>query len=155
MKKIKFLGLSLMCLIAVMLLNSAAYASNIGVVDLSKVIESYSKAQEVSADLKIKETELQKFIEDAQKKIEKAKTPVEKKNLEDRLGEQFNIKRNVFAKEQADKWQQIEDKVLKKITEVSKKQKMDIVLNQQSVIIGGKDITDEIIKQLNKETKKR
>jgi len=131
-----------------------ASAKSPGVVDLTKVIENYTKAQEVSADLKVKETELQKFIADAQKKINDAKTPLEKKNIEEKLSEEFNIKRNVFAKEQAEKWQQIEEEIIVKINEVSKEKNLELILNKQAVIIGGEEITEEVIKRLNESVKK-
>lgn len=154
MRKLKLFISTLICMFMLISCACAVSAKNTGVVDLSKVIENYTKAQEVAADLKLKEGELQKFITEAQEKIKKAESPVEKKNLEEKLGEQFNIKRNAFAKEQSEKWQNIENKVFEKIKKVAAEKKLDIVLNKQSVIIGGNDITEEVIKQLNEDAKK-
>ena len=75
------------------------------------------------------------------------------KNLEEKLGEQFNIKRNAYAKDQSQKWGVIEDTVIKIIKEVSSSKKFDLVLNKQVVIDGGSDITDEVIKKLNTQSK--
>ena len=140
----------LLAVMSVMLGYSAkSYAVGTAVVDLDKIRENYTVSQELSADLKIKESELQKFVADAQKQIQEAKTPLEKKNLEEKLGEQFNIKRNAYAKDQSQKWGVIEDTVVKSIKEVAASKKFDLVLNKQVVIDGGSDITDEVIKKLN------
>lgn len=146
------------CLLFSMLMLTTAYtakakSTDFGVVDLNKVIDNYTQAQEVAAEIKVKEAELQKFLMDAQKKVKEAKTPVEKKNLEERLGEEFNIKRNAFVKEQSEKWEKVENNIFETIEELHKKNKFDLTFNQKSVIIGGTDITEEVIKELNKNAK--
>jgi len=133
--------------------SAKSYATGTAIVDLDKVRENYSVAQELAADLNVKETELKKFVEEAQKQIQNAKTPLEKKNFEEKLGEQFNIKRNAYAKDQAQKWNVIENVVVKTIKDVSNTKKFDLVLNKQVVIEGGADITDEVIAKLNAEIK--
>ncbi|OGH99325.1 MAG: hypothetical protein A2039_03625 [Candidatus Melainabacteria bacterium GWA2_34_9] len=133
--------------------SAKSYAEGTAVIDLDKIRENYTVAQELSADLKIKEAELQKFVIDAQKQMQEAKSPLEKNNLEAKLGEQFNIKRNAYAKDQTQKWGVIEDTVIKIIKEVSSSKKFDLVLNKQVVIDGGSDITDEVIKKLNTQSK--
>ena len=130
--------------------SSKSLAGGNAVVDLEKVRENYSVSQELSAELQVKEAELQKFITDAQKKIKEAKTNVEQKNLEEKLGQQFNIKRNAYIKDQAEKWNKIETDVINTIKEVSSAKKYDMVFNKQVVIVGGTDITDEVLKKLNK-----
>jgi len=150
MKKI----IVLLAVMSVMLGYSVkSFAAGTAVVDLDKIRENYTKSQELAADLRVKESELQKFVVDAQKQIETTKTPLEKKNLEEKLGEQFNIKRNAYAKDQAQKWGAIEDAVVKSIKEVSNEKKFDLVLNKQVVIDGGCDITDDVLAKLNAPTK--
>ena len=135
--------------------SAKSFAAGTAVVDLDKIRENYTKAQELSADLKVKETELQKFVADAQKQIQEAKSPLEKKNLEEKLGEQFNIKRNAYAKDQGQKWGVIEDAVIKSIKAVSAAKKFDLILNKQVVIDGGSDITDEVLAKLNTQAKSK
>lgn len=97
---------------------------------------------------------LTQFALDATKKIEEAETPVEKKNLDEKLSQQFNIKKNAFAKEQSEKWESIQDNIFNCIEKVTKEKKLEMVFNKSAVIIGGVDITDEVIKKLNEEAKK-
>ena len=130
--------------------SSKSIAGGNAIVDLDKIRENYTVAQELSADLQVKEAELQKFIDDAQKKIKEAKTKVEQQNLEEKLGQQFNIKRNAYIKDQAEKWNKVETSVITSIKEVSASKKYDMVFNKQMVIVGGTDITDDVLKILNK-----
>ena len=135
--------------------SAKSFATGTAVVDPDKIKENYNAAQEISADLKIKESDLQKFLDDAKKQIDTAKTPLEKKNLTEKLGQQFDIKRNAYAKDQAEKWSVIEANVIKAIKEVSALNKYDLVLNKQIVIDGGCDITDDVLKKLNATTVKK
>jgi Skp family chaperone for outer membrane proteins len=126
-----------------------AFAQQIGVVDLDKVVNNYSKAQDVSADLKVKEAELQKFLADAQKQLKDATSPVEKKNLEDKLTQQFKSKSDEFKDAQIKQWKQIEDSIFSAIETVSKTNKLDVILVKSSVLLGGTDVTDQILTLLN------
>jgi Skp family chaperone for outer membrane proteins len=129
--------------------GAKAFAANIGKVDLDKVVSSYTKAQDVSADLKVKEAELQKFLADAQKKLKDTTSPVERKNLEDKLTQEFQIKSQNFRDTQIKQWKEIEDNVFKALETTAKEQKLDVILSQQSVLIGGTDVTDKVLLLLN------
>ena len=97
MKNLKFLIAALICAVLMITHTAAAYAKEIGVVDLTKVLENYTLAQEVSADLNVKKAELEKFVVDAQEKIKNSTSPLEKKNTEEKLSEQFNINPDLGA----------------------------------------------------------
>lgn len=142
--------LSVALISAVSLSSVAAYAAGVGVVDLDKVVSNYSKAEDVSTDLKNKEIELQKFLTDAQKKLKEAATPVEKKQLEDKLTAEFKTRSDSFKDAQVKEWKQVEDNVYGAINQTAKDQKLDLVLNKASVLVGGTDISDDVIKVLNK-----
>ena len=126
-----------------------ANAQEVGIVDLDKVISNYSKAQDVSADLKVKEADLQKFLADAQKQLKDAGSPVEKKNLEDKLSAEFKTKADNYRELQIKQWKQIEDNVFNAINQVSKEKKLDVILNKAAVLQGGSEITDQVLNLLN------
>lgn len=128
-----------------------AFAAEIGVVNLDDILSGYSKYQDLSADLKVKDAELQKFLADAQKQLKDANTPVERKNLEAKLSSVFKQKSDAFRDLQARQYKQIEDNVYVAITTVSKTKKLDVVLNKSSVLIGGADITKDVLALLNSE----
>ncbi len=141
---------AVIALIAVLTLsNAAAFAETIGVVDLDKVVNNYKQAQDVSAELKVKEAELQKFLADAQKKLKNTSTPVERKNLEEKLTKEFKKKSESFRSYQVNQMKAIEKNVFDTIDKVAKEQKIDVVLNKATVLKGGADLTDKILMILN------
>jgi Skp family chaperone for outer membrane proteins len=146
--KTLLLGLAL---VAMMVLTPlGAFAQSIGTVDADKIIANYSKAQDVEADLKVKEAEIQKFIAEAQKQIKNATTPVEKSNLEKKLSEEFRQKQTEYRQLQLDESKKINDDILSAIDTVAQQQSLDLVLAKGAVFIGGKDITDSVLQMLNK-----
>lgn len=150
MNNMKKLFISFVLIAITMFVSLAANADTIGTVDLDKILANYTKAQSVSADLQVKEAELQKFIADAQKQLKTATTPVDKKNLEDKLTDEFQKKGQAFKDEQAKQWKMIEDNVYAAISTVAKSKKIDVVINENSVLMGGVDITEDVTTYLNK-----
>ncbi|EKE03030.1 MAG: hypothetical protein ACD_20C00287G0013 [uncultured bacterium] len=142
--------LTTLAVVSVIGFSGLASYAEVAVVDLDKVISNYSKAQDVSADLKVKEAELQKFLADAQKQLKNATSPVDKKNLETKLTNEFKTKADSFRELQIKEWKEIEDTVFNAIDKVSKGKKADLVLNKASVLQGGVDITDQVINIINK-----
>lgn len=126
-----------------------SYAQEVGIVDLDKVGNNYTKAQDLSADLKIKEAELQKFIADAQKQLKDTSSPVDRKNLEDKLSTDYKTKVESYNDFQLKQLKQIDDNVFSAIDQVAKTKKIDLVLNKTSVLQGGVDLTDSVLGLLN------
>lgn len=153
MNKLKKLSVSFVFVVITMLSGLAANADTVGVVNLDKVMADYTKAQTVLADLQVKDAELKKFIADAQKQLKTAVTPVEKKNLEDKLSQDFQVKGQAFKDEQVKQWTLLEDTILDSVKTVSKSMKIDVVLNDSSVLVGGTDITEAVTAYLNKQSK--
>jgi len=129
-----------------------SYAENVGIIDLDKIGSNYAKAQDFTTDLKVKEAELQKFVADAQKKLKDAASPVERKNLEDKLSNEYKTKSDNFRDLQLKALKDIDDSVFAAIDKVSKTQKLDLILNKSVVIQGGSDITDQVLNILNVST---
>ncbi|MEW5819053.1 MAG: OmpH family outer membrane protein [Cyanobacteriota bacterium] len=124
-------------------------AQTIGTVDADKIIANYNKAQDVEAELKVKEAEIQTFIAEAQRKIKNASTPVEKSNLEKQLSEEFRDKQTEYRKMQLDESKKINEEIIAAIEKIAGSQSIDLVLAKGAVFIGGIDITDEVLKSLN------
>ncbi|MFA6989154.1 MAG: OmpH family outer membrane protein [Candidatus Gastranaerophilaceae bacterium] len=141
--------LATLAVLSIVSFSNMAHASGTAVVDLEKILGSYQKAQDVSADMKVQEAELQKFLADAEKQLQNAKTPVDKKNLETKLSNEFKLKSDKYRDNQIQKWKEIEDTILGSIKTVSTVKNYDIVLKKSSVIMGGCDITDDVLNILN------
>ncbi|MEI7475703.1 MAG: OmpH family outer membrane protein [bacterium] len=143
------MSVTFICLFTTM----ASYSETLGVVDLNKILANYAKAQNVSADLKVKEADLQKFVADAQKQLKGTANPMENKKLEDKLTAELNSRAANLKEEQTKQLKQVEDNINQTITAVAKAHKIDVVFNRASIVLGGTDLTDEILTTLNADNK--
>jgi outer membrane protein len=129
-----------------------ANSSDIGVVDFQKVVQSYAKAKDFAAQDESKKKEL-KDVRDSlatQLKDAENKSPVEKKALEDKLNEQFSVKLKEYRT-----WAVTQDEALRKsidtaVQAVAKEQNVSMILIKPAVVQGGRDLSEEVIKKLNK-----
>ncbi|MDD3012854.1 MAG: OmpH family outer membrane protein [Candidatus Gastranaerophilales bacterium] len=131
--------------------NTGVFAEEIGTVDINKIINNYSKAQEVVADLKIKESELQKFVAEARKDL-KLNTTTDKKDLEDKYTKEFKQKTNAFKQEEIKQLSVIQRDIAKAIKNVADTKNIKSVFKKESMIMGSQDLTDEVLKILNAKT---
>lgn len=145
----KLLG-AVAVLVAVLCINSSAYAvENVAVINMETIYNGYTKAQDLADQLKIKDADIQKFVADAQIQLKKVATPVEKKNLEDKLSSDYKNMVESFQKYKDTQLKSIDDTILKTITDVAKTNKYDYVAHKATFIIGGADITTTVLTKLN------
>ena len=132
----------------------SANAATIGYIDSQKVISSYEKTKKAQEQFKKKEQFFQDEVAKRQKQVEKEKN----KNISDgdlrRLAEKFNKElepqRNDMIESQKKMMQEIQDDLVKATEATAKRMGIEVVMDKQLIITGGTDITDEVIKQLNK-----
>lgn len=134
--------------ISVLISNTGVFAEEIGTVDISKIVNNYSKAQEVVADLKIRESELQKFVAEARKDL-KLNTAADKKVLEDRYNKELKQKSEAFKQDEIKQLSVIQADIAKAIKNVADKKNIKSVFKKESMVMGAQDLTDEVIKELN------
>lgn len=146
LKKI-FITLAIISMVSFSGLHSFA---DTGVVDLDKVINNYSKYLDFAADMKVKQADVEKFVADTNIQLKDAKTPLEKKNLEEKATKDYEDRIQSIKENQIKQLKEIEDNVYSVIEKTSKCKKIDMVFNKSSVLYGGVDLTDEVIATLNK-----
>ncbi|MDD3012261.1 MAG: OmpH family outer membrane protein [Candidatus Gastranaerophilales bacterium] len=134
--------------------NASALADQLGVVDINKILQDYSKSQSARADIKIKEAEIQKFIENAKKSVNAAKTKTEKKKLEAKYNTDLKQKVTAINAAQSRKLQEIQTNIFNAVKCVAAQKQISTVLTKESVILGGENLTDEVIKVLNEQPAK-
>lgn len=120
----------------------------VAIVDIQKIVES---SPEISA-LKItrqKDMEsLIKFAEVARADVEKETNTTKKKALEDGYNKELNIKKVNFDKDFTQKLSDYDKNITTLIDKKAKSMGYDLVLIKTSVLSGGTNITDEIIKEI-------
>ena len=148
-------------LIASVLLATSAFADKIGVVDSQKAFFQFSEtkkaqqalegqAKKVENEARQKEVALQKEFVSLQAKGDKL-TDAEKKAFE-KKSQDFqsflNASQNNLNKEQMTKLKRIEDIYEKAVKKVAADGKYDYVFEAEALKVGGEDITDKVLKQM-------
>ncbi|OGH98032.1 MAG: hypothetical protein A2039_00405 [Candidatus Melainabacteria bacterium GWA2_34_9] len=128
----------------------ASAAQTIGFVDMSKILSSYSKAQSITTSVNNQQNEIQKMLTDARSQVNNAKTDTEKAELEKKLTEEIQQKNNVFKAEYEKNVQSLQDNIVNSVKKVAENKKIDCIFRKDNVIIGGKDITEDVLAELNK-----
>ncbi|MCK4260063.1 MAG: OmpH family outer membrane protein [Halanaerobiales bacterium] len=139
-KKI-FLAMSILVVLAMAIAGcTSSPGEKIGVIDISRVIKESPKAQEYQNLFEERGAEIQEKYN---------LTEDEVKNLSE---EEKAEKQKAALQEFLDAKQELEDKlndeISKAVEEVTKEKKLDIVFHNQSVKVGGIDITQEVINKL-------
>lgn len=147
-------------LLAVLVLGGArlaALAEGIGVVNMEQVVGGYQKAQNLFADVKVREAEIRKMQADYARQLglnrnAASKSPVNSSTLEQELNGKLNASVNEFKDWSTGQQKELDKSIDVAIREVSKRRALGLVVSQQAVVLGGTDITSDVIAQLNNPT---
>ena len=146
MKNLKLMAL-LMAAGMILGIGSGANAE-VGYIDYQKVLESYPAAQQAVRDIDAKGLELQQFMLEKEKQYKNLSTPLQKQNFESQTANELKAKQEALAKLQRDKETQILNQVQAIAKSIMVSQKLDAVLSDQVIFVGGVDITNQVIQQL-------
>lgn len=152
-KKILFL-----CFALVFCLGSRVMAADtslkLAVIDSSKILREYKKAQDLLKNLKQSEMKLNQLMMQKKQEIELAKQQNKTETEIQMMAEKIRMEIEPQAKKIEQESQAKSDEIEKIVNEVIKnyatKLKFDLVVVKEAVLHGGVDITNEIIKELNK-----
>ena len=148
-------------LIASVLLATSAFADKVGVVDSQRAFFQFSEtkkaqqalegqAKKVENEARQREVALQKEFVSLQAKGDKL-TDAEKKAFE-KKSQDFqsflNASQDKLNKEQMTKLKRIEDIYEKAVKKVAADGKYDYVFEADALKVGGEDITDKVLKQM-------
>ena len=148
-------------LIASILLATSAFADKVGVVDSQRAFFQFSEtkkaqqalegqAKKVENEARQREVALQKEFVSLQAKGDKL-TDAEKKAFE-KKSQDFqsflNASQDKLNKEQMTKLKRIEDIYEKAVKKVAAEGKYDYVFEAEALKVGGEDITDKVLKQM-------
>lgn len=146
MKKLKLMALMLAAGLAISA-NTQANAE-VGYLNYQKVLENYPAAQQAVKEIDTKSLELQQYMVDKEKQYKSLDTPLKKQNFEAQTATEFNAKQEALMKLRSSKEAQILSQVQAAAKAVMVAQKLDAVLSDQVIFVGGVDVTDLIIQKL-------
>lgn len=130
--------------------NAFAGCNDVGVIDITQVWEKYEKSVKIDKMADQKDVELEKYLIEKKRLITQGTSPVERKNLEDKYVKEFQAKVDSTKKWYAGEQQKLEDNMMNAIKQVATQKKLSLILNKKTAILGGVDITNDVITILNK-----
>ena len=146
MKNLKLLAL----LMAIGTTVTCANVANaeVGYIDYQRVLENYPAAQTAVKEIDAKTLELQQYMLEQEKQYKNLSTPLQKQNFETQAANTLKSKQEALIKLQRDKEAQILTQIQTAAKTVMVSQKLDAILSDQVVFVGGVDVTDKVIAKL-------
>lgn len=144
MKNFK-LVLTILALFAVV---SGANAAGVGYIDYAKVIDNYEFAKRATKEVDAKGLEMQQYLVDKEKEYKSLDTPLKKQSFEQRTAQEFKAKEQAYIALKTKREQEVYTKIREAAKAVMVEQKLDAIMDQRGVFVGGLDITDMVINKL-------
>ncbi len=123
--------------------------AEVGYLNYQKVLEAYPAAKQAVKEIDAKTLELQQFMVDKERQYKALDTPLKKQNFENQTASELKVKQEAIYKLQNDRQTQILNQIQNAARTVMVSQKLDAVLSDEVVFVGGVDITDLVIQKLN------
>ena len=144
MKKIR-LGLILLAFVA---MTGIANAGGVGYIDYLKVIDNYDYAKKAIKEVDAKGLEMQQYLVDKEKEYKALDTPLKKQTFEQKTAQEFKVKEQAYVTLKNKREQEVYNKIREAAKAVMVEHKLDAIMNQKDVFVGGMDITDMVINKL-------
>lgn len=122
--------------------------SKIAVADVNKIVSQSSQVMALKKEQQLKMEELQKWLVNARKDVEKQSTKEGKEKLVKKYDGEFQKKQQAIQKNYTVKLQSIDKEISAVIAKEAKAKGYDIVIAKNVVLYGGDDITGAIAKQV-------
>ena len=146
MKNIKLMAL---LLIAGLTFGTSLQANaEVGYINYQKVLETYPAAQQAIKEIDAKTLEVQQFMVDKERQYKSLDTPLKKQNFENQTANELKTKQEAIYRLQNEKQTQILTQVQNAARNIMVAQKLDAVLSDEVVFVGGIDITELVIQKL-------
>jgi len=142
-------------LFAFILSPIAAFADNIGFIDMEKVFSRATMIKKYESENEKRRSDYQKFVKEREDKIEEAKkankSEDELKKLIAKFEEEIKPKQEEMAKIEGDFRQKFFSTMTNVSQVVAKSCGVDVVVDKRAILTGGTDITEMVISRLNDE----
>ena len=129
--------------------------SNIAVVNVKQVVSQSQKLMLIRKENDKKLKELSKWLDGVEKDIGSEKDKKKREKLASQYKKLAKEKEDLIKQDYNKKIQEIDVEITSLINEVAAKAKCEIILDKNLVVSGGKDITAQVIKQLNPPQKQK
>jgi Skp family chaperone for outer membrane proteins len=131
-----------------MTMTGIANASGVGYIDYAKVIDNFEYAKRATKEVDAKGLEMQQFLVDKEKEYKALDTPLKKQSFEQKVAQEFKAKETAYITLKTKREQEVYTKIREAAKTIMVEQKLDAIMVQQGVFVGGLDITDMVINKL-------
>ena len=145
MKKMKTFVLTLA---VILFTGNLSWADGIGYIDYQRVVESTPFARDAMKAIDAKALELQQYLVDKEKEYKAMDTPVQKRNFQDKVANDFKAKEAAFLKQKAKSEDEIYNKIKDTAKSIMVEHKLSAIISDRAVFVGGTDITNLVIDRL-------
>ncbi len=128
--------------------NNRCSRSKIAMIDVDKVVAKSSSVKKLKAEHDKKNKELEGWLKNVKKQIEKPDSRDVRDKLIRRYDKEFTLKKEEISKEFKEKLKTVNEEVTSQISAIALKNNYDIVLSKAVVVFGCDDITELIEKQI-------
>jgi len=130
------------------------FADNIGYIELDRIFREAKMVKNYEESIVKKQEKYQELVEKNSKKIDKAKekgkSPEEVQELVTEIEEELAPYQQEIVQQQAGFQQQFLFEINKAASEAAEEFAIDVVLDKQTILYGGFDLTDQVLQRLNK-----
>ena len=144
MKNFK-IGLILLAFVA---MTGFANAAGVGYIDYAKVIDNFEYAKKATKEVDAKGLEMQQYLVDKEKEYKSLDTPLKKQSFEQKVAQEFKAKETAYITLKNKREQEVYTKIREAAKTVMVEHKLDAIMDQRGVFVGGLDITDMVINKL-------
>lgn len=134
--------------------STALFADNIGFVEMERLFKEAKIVKNYESNIAKKQEKYQSEVEKHTKKIEsaksKGKSPEEVQTMITEIEEELKPLQQEIMQIQAGFQQQLLFEISKASKEAAQEFAIDVVLDKQFILYGGFDLTDQVLKKLNK-----
>lgn len=144
MKKMKIALVAL----AIVAMTGVANAAGVGYIDYVKVLDNYDYAKKATKEVDAKGLEMQQYLVDKEKEYKALDTPLKKQSFEEKTAAEFKAKEAAYVALKNKREKEVYDKIREAAKAVMVEQKLDAIMDQRGVFVGGLDISDMVINKL-------
>ena len=135
-------------LLTFLVMTGVANAGGVGYIDYLKVIDNYEYAKKATKEVDAKGLEMQQYLVDKEKEYKSLDTPLKRQSFEQKTAQEFKAKEQAYIALKTKREQEVYTKIREAAKAVMVEQKLDAIMDQRGVFVGGLDITDMVINKL-------
>ena len=134
--------------LSLLLFTGIANAGGVGYIDYVKIVDNYAYAKQVTKEVDAKGLEMQQYLVDKEKEYKSLDTPLKKQSFEERTAAEFKAKEAAYVALKTKREEEVYNKIREAAKAVMVEQKLDAIMDQRGVFVGGVDITNSVISKL-------